>query len=43
MAKPEASPSMIRAFQWDPDGNLIELQEYTSQSRQFTGEDFQES
>ena len=24
----------------DPDGNLIELQEYTPQSRQFTGEDF---
>jgi catechol 2,3-dioxygenase-like lactoylglutathione lyase family enzyme len=27
----------------DPDGNLIELQEYTAQSRQFTGEDFQEA
>lgn len=27
----------------DPDGNLIELQEYTSASRQFTGEDFQEA
>ncbi len=27
----------------DPDGNLIELQEYTPQSRQFTGEDFQEA
>jgi lactoylglutathione lyase len=26
----------------DPDGNLIELQEYTAQSRQFTGEDFHE-
>lgn len=26
----------------DPDGNLIELQEYTPQSRQLTGEDFQE-
>ena len=26
----------------DPDGNLIELQEYTAQSRQFTGEDFRE-
>ena len=26
----------------DPDGNLIELQEYTPQSRQFTGEDFRE-
>jgi lactoylglutathione lyase len=26
----------------DPDGNLIELQEYTLQSRQFTGEDYQE-
>ena len=27
----------------DPDGNLIELQEYTALSRQFTGEDFRES
>lgn len=27
----------------DPDGNLIELQEYTTLSRQFTGEDFRES
>ena len=27
----------------DPDGNLIELQEYTAGSRQFTGEDFQEA
>jgi lactoylglutathione lyase/glyoxylase I family protein len=27
----------------DPDGNLIELQEYTAESRQFTGEDFRES
>jgi lactoylglutathione lyase len=27
----------------DPDGNLIELQEYTHQSRQFTGEDYQET
>jgi len=27
----------------DPDGNLIELQEYTPQSRQFTGEDFRET
>ena len=26
----------------DPDGNLIELQEYTPQSRQLTGEDFRE-
>ncbi|MES1167345.1 MAG: VOC family protein [Pseudomonadota bacterium] len=26
----------------DPDGNLIELQEYTPESRQFTGEDFRE-
>lgn len=24
----------------DPDGNLIELQEYTPESGQFTGEDF---
>ena len=27
----------------DPDGNLIELQEYTDRSRQFTGLDFQET
>ena len=27
----------------DPDGNLIELQEYTRESRQFTGEDFRET
>jgi catechol 2,3-dioxygenase-like lactoylglutathione lyase family enzyme len=27
----------------DPDGNLIELQQYTAQSRQFTGEDFREA
>jgi lactoylglutathione lyase len=27
----------------DPDGNLIELQGYTAQSRQFTGEDFRET
>jgi glyoxylase I family protein len=27
----------------DPDGNLIELSEYTPLSRQFTGEDFRES
>jgi catechol 2,3-dioxygenase-like lactoylglutathione lyase family enzyme len=26
----------------DPDGNLIELQEYTEISRQFTGEDYRE-
>jgi lactoylglutathione lyase len=26
----------------DPDGNLIELQQYTAQSRQFTGEDYRE-
>jgi lactoylglutathione lyase len=32
-----------QAWVKDPDGNLIELQEYTSQSRQFTGEDFQEA
>jgi catechol 2,3-dioxygenase-like lactoylglutathione lyase family enzyme len=31
-----------QAWVKDPDGNLIELQEYTPQSRQFTGEDFQE-
>ncbi len=27
----------------DPDGNLIELQEHTAESRQFTGEDFREA
>jgi catechol 2,3-dioxygenase-like lactoylglutathione lyase family enzyme len=27
----------------DPDGNLIELQEYTPLSRQFTGEDYREA
>jgi catechol 2,3-dioxygenase-like lactoylglutathione lyase family enzyme len=27
----------------DPDGNLVELQEYTPQSRQFTGDDFREA
>lgn len=27
----------------DPDGNLIELQEYTTESRQFTGEDYREN
>ena len=27
----------------DPDGNQIELQEYTAQSRQLTGEDYQET
>ena len=32
-----------QAWLKDPDGNLIELQEYTAQSRQLTGEDFQES
>jgi lactoylglutathione lyase/glyoxylase I family protein len=32
-----------QAWVKDPDGNLIELQEYTPQSRQFTGEDFRES
>jgi catechol 2,3-dioxygenase-like lactoylglutathione lyase family enzyme len=31
-----------QAWVKDPDGNLIELQEYTPQSRQLTGEDFQE-
>ena len=31
-----------QAWVKDPDGNLIELQEYTPQSRQFTGEDYQE-
>lgn len=32
-----------QAWVKDPDGNLIELQEYTAESRQFTGEDFRES
>ena len=32
-----------QAWVKDPDGNLIELQEYTSLSRQFTGEDFREA
>jgi lactoylglutathione lyase/glyoxylase I family protein len=32
-----------QAWVRDPDGNLIELQEYTAQSRQFTGEDFREA
>jgi lactoylglutathione lyase len=32
-----------QAWVKDPDGNLIELQEYTPQSRQFTGEDFREA
>jgi len=32
-----------QAWVKDPDGNLIELQEYTPQSRQFTGEDFRET
>jgi hypothetical protein len=31
-----------QAWVRDPDNNLIELQEYTPLSRQFTGEDFQE-
>ena len=31
-----------QAWVKDPDGNLIELQEYTPQSRQYTGEDYQE-
>lgn len=31
-----------QAWVKDPDGNLIELQEYTAQSRQFTGEDYRE-
>ena len=31
-----------QAWVKDPDGNLIELQEYTPLSRQFTGEDYQE-
>jgi hypothetical protein len=32
-----------QAWVRDPDNNLIELQEYTPASRQFTGVDFQES
>jgi lactoylglutathione lyase/glyoxylase I family protein len=32
-----------QAWVRDPDGNLIELQEYTAESRQFTGEDFREA
>jgi lactoylglutathione lyase/glyoxylase I family protein len=32
-----------QAWVKDPDGNLIELQEYTPESRQLTGEDFQEA
>lgn len=32
-----------QAWVKDPDGNLIELQEYTAESRQLTGEDFQET
>jgi len=32
-----------QAWVRDPDGNLIELQEYTPQSRQITGDNFQES
>jgi lactoylglutathione lyase/glyoxylase I family protein len=31
-----------QAWVKDPDGNLIELQEYTPESRQFTGEDYRE-
>lgn len=31
-----------QAWVKDPDGNLIELQEYTAQSRQFTAEDYRE-
>ena len=41
----DRKPSHDRSRQaWlkDPDGNLIELQQYTPQSRQFTGEDFRE-
>lgn len=33
----------LQAWLKDPDGNLIELQQYTPQSRQFTGEDFRET
>lgn len=32
-----------QAWVKDPDGNLIELQEYTTESRQLTGEDYRES
>lgn len=32
-----------QAWVKDPDGNLIELQEYTRESRQLTGEDYRES
>ena len=32
-----------QAWTKDPDGNLIELQEYTAQSRQFTREDYREA
>jgi catechol 2,3-dioxygenase-like lactoylglutathione lyase family enzyme len=32
-----------QAWVKDPDGNLIELQEYTPMSRQITGEDYQEA
>lgn len=32
----------LQAWIKDPDGNLIELQDYTPESRQFTGEDFRE-
>jgi catechol 2,3-dioxygenase-like lactoylglutathione lyase family enzyme len=31
-----------QAWVRDPDGNLIELQEYTAESRQLTGEDYAE-
>jgi glyoxylase I family protein len=31
-----------QAWVKDPDGNLIELQEYTAESRQITGEDWRE-
>ncbi len=31
-----------QAWITDPDGNKIELQDYTAESRQFTGEDFTE-
>ena len=33
----------LQAWIKDPDGNLIELQQYTAESRQFTGEDFRET
>ena len=32
----------LQAWIKDPDGNLIELQDCTPESRQFTGEDFRE-